>query len=234
VPRSYTPRARAVSAGRTRDRIIDAARRLLPESEAMSVDRIAAEAGVSVQTLYTQFGSKRGLLLAVIDTVQREAGLYADFDRVWQSPDGETALRRMLDATFRVWDGAWPFVAFSERARRTDREIGTYLREVDGYRRSNLVSITERLATEGRLRAGIDATAAADVAFAMTVPAVYEELVQVRGMALRRASTLVIDAACAAVIDPASPVVSDPPADWSAALRPRAALASARDGETAG
>jgi AcrR family transcriptional regulator len=220
MPRVYTPRARAEQSARTRERIIEAARALLPASESLSVDRIAAEAGVSVQTLYTQFGSKRGLLLAVIDTIQRDAGLYADFDRVWASADGETALRRMLDATFRIWDGAWPFVAFSERARRSDREIATYLREVDGYRRSNLLSITERLALERRLVPGLDAARAADLAFALTVPAVYEELVQVRTWTLARATTSVVEAVCRAIVDSATAAVTEPPADWSGAVRP--------------
>lgn len=204
---------------RTRERIIETARRLAPKEGALAVDRIAAEAGVSVQTLYTQFGSKRGLLLAVIDSTQRDVGLYADFDRVWASPDGETALRRMLEATFRLWHGAWDLVGFSEQVRKADPEIGAYLREVDGYRRANLRSITDRLALEGRLRQGLDPSAAADVAFTLTVPRVYEELVRVRGWAPERAGAVAVDAAVAAVVDASTPSVTDPPADWSEVLR---------------
>jgi AcrR family transcriptional regulator len=216
----------------TRDRIIDAARQLLPSGGDMPVDAIAAAAAVSVQTLYDQFGSKRGLLLAVIDTIQRDVGLYADIERVWQSPDGETALRRMLEATLRIWNGAWPFVEFSERARRTDPEIGRHLREVDGYRLANLRSITDRLAAERRLRPGIDAAAAADLAFAMSLPATYEQLVQVRGWTLDRAMAAVTDAVVAAIVDPDRPAMLEPPADWSAALRPAEAMAGGRDPET--
>ncbi len=216
---------------RTRERIIEAARGLLPAGGDMPVDSIASAAGVSVQTLYAQFGSKRGLLLAVIDTIQRDAGLYADFERVWQSPDGETALRRMLEATLRIWDGAWPFVEFSERARRTDPEIRRHLREVDGYRLANLRSITDRLASERRLRTGIDPAAAADVAFAMSLPAAYEQLVRVRGWGIDRAMAAVSDAVVAAIVDPERPAVLEPPADWSAALRPAAAMAAVSDTE---
>ena len=212
---------------RTRGRIIKAARRLLPSAAEMPVDTIAAKAGVSVQTLYTHFGSKRGLLLAVIDAAQRDAGTYADFERVWHSPDGETALRRMIGATVRVWARAWPIVEFSERARRTDPQILRHLREVDGYRLANLRSITDRLAIEERLRPGLDAAAAADLAFAMSLPAIYEQLVRVRGWSELRAASSVTDAVVAAVIDPARPAVGQPPADWSAALRPSDALVSA-------
>lgn len=220
MARTYTARARADATARTRERILETARRLVPESTQLPVDHIAAQAGVSVQTLYTHFGSKRGLLLAVIDSMQREVGLYADFDRVWASPDGETALRRMIEATVRLWHGAWPLVAFSERARRTDAEIGTYLREVDGYRLANLRSITDRLAEERRLRDPLDTAAASELAFALSVPSVYEWLVVVRGWKPSRATSVIVETACTAVIDPSTTPLLDPPPDWSAVLRP--------------
>ena len=209
----------------TRVRILEAARELLPGAADIPVDRIAATAGVSVQTLYSHFGSKRGLLMAVIDAVQREAGLYVDFERIWQSPDGETALRRMLEATFQLWDGAWPLVEFSERARRTDPEILRYMREVDGYRLANLRSISDQIALEARLRTGLDAAAAADLAFSLSTPATYDELVRVRGWSLRRATDAVVESIVAGVIDPTAPASDGPPADWSSVLRPTEAIA---------
>ena len=223
MPRSYTKRSRAESMARTRDRIIEAARRLLPDAADLPVDAIAAAAGVSVQTLYTHFGSKRGLLMAVIDSTQRDAGLYADFDRVWSSPDGETALRRMLEATFRVWRAAWPLVSFSERVRRADPELERYLREVDGYRLANLRSITDQLALEGRLLEDLDAAAAADLAFAMSMPAVYQQLAVVREWPFERMVETVLDAVVAATVDPDAPRPTSP-ADWSGVLRPSATL----------
>lgn len=226
MPREYTPRARARSMARTRARIIETARQLLPDAATVPVDTIAAAAGVSVQTMYTHFGSKRGLLMAVIDAVQRDAGTYADFERVWQSADGETALRRMLEATFRIWDGAWPVVEFAERARRTDPEILRYLREVDGYRRANLRSITDRLATEGRLRHGLDAERAADAVFALSIPPVYEELVRVRGWPLARSTAIMTETVVAAIIDPTTAPVVEPAADWSSVLQAPDAVAS--------
>jgi AcrR family transcriptional regulator len=210
---------------RTHARILDAARQLLPDAASLPVDAIAASAGVSVQTLYTHFGSKRGLLLAVIDAAQRESGLYVDFEHVWRSPDGETALRRMIEATFRIWDRAWAVVEFAERARRVEPEILHYLREVDGYRLANLASITDRLAVEGRLRSGLDARTAAEAAFALSVPSVYEELVKVRQWPLDVASSVAVQAVVSGLVDPATAPVVDPPADWSSALRPQEVMA---------
>jgi AcrR family transcriptional regulator len=204
---------------RTRARIIETARQLLPASADLPVDEIAARAGVSVQTLYTHFGSKRGLLLAVIDTLQRDVGLYSDFDHVWSSHDGETALRRMLEATLRLWHRAWPFVSFTERVRRTDEEIRRHMLDVDGYRRANLVTITERLEQEGRLRTGLDAGSAAQLAFALSLPSVYEELVVLRGWPLERAADKIVTTVTSALVDPSTAAVTGPAADWSSALR---------------
>jgi AcrR family transcriptional regulator len=214
MPRTYRQGRRAEAAAETRRRIIETTRRLLPTRSEMSVDEIAREAGVAVQTLYTHFGSKRGLLLAVIDSVQRDAGLYTGFDRVWASPDGETALRCMIHATFELWDGAWPFVEFTLRARRTDREVGDQLRAVDTMRKTHLWIICRRLAFEGRISSGRAPEWAADVAFTLSTPTVYEEFVRVGGWDLGAASEAASDAVAAVVIEPGTKPVPDPPAEW--------------------
>src|SRR6266852_2203929 len=63
LTRSYTMRARAESATRTRDRILDAVIAL--SEERLSVEIVLADvadrAGVSVQTLLRHFGSRQGL-----------------------------------------------------------------------------------------------------------------------------------------------------------------------------
>jgi AcrR family transcriptional regulator len=186
----------------------------------LSVERIASTAGVSIQTVYAHFGSKRALLMATIDEVQRDAGLYRDLERVWTSPDGETALRRMSEATFALWDRAWPVVSFTLAARRTDPEIRAQMEMVDSYRRANLKSIVERLAAEGRLRIGLGAAAATDLAFAFTTSGVYEVLVRARRWSLRRATERVTDATIAAILDPDRMSQLEGPADWSSVMRP--------------
>lgn len=69
----------------TRDRILDAAERLffVDGIGVTGVDRVAAEAGVAIATLYTHVGSKDGLLAAVLErrlaawTAQWEAAIDA-------------------------------------------------------------------------------------------------------------------------------------------------------------
>jgi len=64
-------------AQQTRGDILRAARRLFAERgyAATSINDIAEEAGVAIQTIYARLGSKRGLLLALIDLIDEEAGV---------------------------------------------------------------------------------------------------------------------------------------------------------------
>jgi AcrR family transcriptional regulator len=72
-PSSAPPRERA-DAARNRLRVLDAAGRLFAEHGVASVtmDDIAAEAGVGKGTLYRRFGDKGGLAFALLDERERE------------------------------------------------------------------------------------------------------------------------------------------------------------------
>ncbi len=201
-------------AATTRQRIIRAVRQMVKRGSDLPVDEVAVRAGVSVQTIYAHFGSKRGLILAAIDDMQREIGLYEELEAVFASPHGEAALRRMVDATFRLWDRGWPLVALTLRARRVDREFGAQMAEIDTMRRTHLWVICRRLDAEGRLRTPGAAEPAADIAFALSTPTIYEELVHVRGWPSDHASATVAGIVVDAIVDPATPAVTDPAPDW--------------------
>ena len=64
-------------AQQTRGDILRAARHLFAERgyAATSINDIAGEASVAVQTIYARLGSKRGMLLALIDQIDEEAGV---------------------------------------------------------------------------------------------------------------------------------------------------------------
>ena len=124
MTRAYNQRLRAAKSAATRTRILSATRDVLPQADQLNVDEIARQAGVSVPTLYSHFGSKGGLLSALVDQISGEAGLYAGFERVWACEDGESALRTMLGTTLAFWHDAWIFIQFGLRVRRTDAELG--------------------------------------------------------------------------------------------------------------
>jgi len=71
------PNRREVAAAETRREILRAARRLFAERgfAGTSVQQIAEEAGVAVQTIYSSVGSKSALVLALADLIDEEAGI---------------------------------------------------------------------------------------------------------------------------------------------------------------
>ena len=64
-------------AQQTRGEILIVARRLFAQRgyAATSINDIAEEADVAVQTIYARLGSKRGMLIALIDLIDQEAGV---------------------------------------------------------------------------------------------------------------------------------------------------------------
>ena len=85
-------------AARNRALLLDAARRLIAErgADAVSMDDIAAAAGVGKGTLFRRFGSRAGLMMVLLDEDERanqEAFLFGP------PPLGRTRRR---------WSGCWP------------------------------------------------------------------------------------------------------------------------------
>ncbi|MGA9343746.1 MAG: helix-turn-helix domain-containing protein, partial [Nocardioidaceae bacterium] len=75
VKRSYRSPRREAQAARTREAIVEVTRRLLAAGglSDVTMDAIAAEAGVSVQTVYATYGSKAAILSALLDRLEAEA-----------------------------------------------------------------------------------------------------------------------------------------------------------------
>jgi AcrR family transcriptional regulator len=215
--RPYVQRRRAEWRAETRARILAAARELMPTAEtSMPVTAIARHAGVAVQTIYDQFGSKGGLLIAVIGDIQDSLGLFKSFGRVFQSPDGEEAMRRMIAATVSFWGEAWPYLEFVLRARRVDPVVTREMEFIDRLRHAHYWAIAKRIEDEGRVRDGRSAEWAADQAFALTVPSVYEELAVLRSRTTAEVIEAVTWAVLGLVLQPGTAPVRSPAPDWRA------------------
>jgi AcrR family transcriptional regulator len=191
------------------------------------VTAIAKHAGVAIQTIYDQFGSKGSLLIAVVNDVQESVGLFAAFQKVFDSPDGETAMRRMIEATMSFWDRAWPYLAFLLRSRRIDPVVSREMDFIDRLRNAHLWAITTRLAQERRLRPSETAGSAADQAFALTTPTVYEELVVRRGASAASAVETATRAVLGAIVEPGTEPAAGSPPDWAGLEAAAAARARA-------
>ena len=88
-PRRYTQSARARAAEATAQRIVDAflARLMKHWFDEITLDRVSADAGVTVQTVVRRFGGKEGLLAEAVKTLSsqinaRRASPAGDIDRL--------------------------------------------------------------------------------------------------------------------------------------------------------
>ncbi|MFL5861878.1 MAG: TetR/AcrR family transcriptional regulator [Solirubrobacteraceae bacterium] len=88
-------------AQQTRGDILRAARRLFADRgyAATSINDIAEQAGVAIQTIYARLGSKRGMLLALIDLIDQEAGVEPLAQEVTSARTPRAALRAGVHVT---------------------------------------------------------------------------------------------------------------------------------------
>src|SRR4051794_24264175 len=103
-PRPYNLGARTVSVAETREKVIGAARQLFAEAgfHRVSLDVIARRADVARATVYHQFGSKLGVLGAVVQDYERRAGLAALAELIETGPV-PTLVRDVVTAGCTYW-----------------------------------------------------------------------------------------------------------------------------------
>src|ERR1700677_2336030 len=103
--RAYSSPAREAAAATKRARVVLVAEQLLRESEnaaALSMETMAAAAGVSRLTIYKQFGSRRGLLEAVFDERATQGGL-SRIPEAMIIGDPRQALNRLVEIFCDFW-----------------------------------------------------------------------------------------------------------------------------------
>src|ERR671921_25016 len=112
--RPYRMVARAVAAAATRERLHESAWRHFAESpfEGVRLADVAADAGVSVQTLLAHFGSKEGLFVAAWGSRMAPEGARRDNAR---PGDVRAAVRVLYDSYDRDGDAVLRLLAQEER-----------------------------------------------------------------------------------------------------------------------
>ncbi|HEY8656780.1 MAG TPA: TetR/AcrR family transcriptional regulator [Candidatus Limnocylindria bacterium] len=176
--RAYNIRLRQEQAQITRNRIIEAARRLLVGGtySAVTMDEIAKEAGVSYQTVYAIFGTKIHLAEAVIS---EGFSHLAEALNLLQAARGSSDPELWLRTVARVWRAIYEPCAdlFRFTQESGDPELQEHYRQVQESRLNRLREVVSVLERSGRLRSGLTAASALDVMWAMTSPDCYTKFV---------------------------------------------------------
>ena len=206
--RRYDASGRRARAQRTREDVIEAARRLFVERGfvATTVNDIAAAAHVSAETIYKGFGSKTALVAAVARalirgdadaTPLRERPVIA---QIRAEPDPRAQLQRYARLLAEVQPRVAPLVAVIREAARSDVALEETLRELEADRLEGMTEFASQLAKAHALRAGVTARTAADVLWTFNSPEIYELLVVRRRWSLARYEKWTADQLAAALL----------------------------------
>lgn len=136
---------------------------------ALSLVDLAREAGVSRQTLYLLFGSRAGLLLAMVEHRDAQSAAVPELARARAA----MAPREAFEPYLRAWFDYLPQIFPVARALAAATEAGdSDARDAWDSRmkllRAGLLQMTRALHDRGALRPGWTAATAADWIFAMT------------------------------------------------------------------
>lgn len=165
----------------TRRRIADAARALFRTRGygATTLQAVADEAGVAVQTVYAVYGSKAGILHELRDTVLRQPAAEALYEEAMEEADPGRKLELFACSIRRRWEFGHDVVAIQLDAGAIDPSVRVEVEQVLGMRRNGIARFARSL--EAELSAGIDTAHATAILDAQTLPEVYAELTDIAG-----------------------------------------------------
>ena len=179
---------RRAQAQATRDRVLDSALSLFTHRGygRTSVAAIASHAGVSDRMIYLTFGSKRGVLSALLEhmaPVPRET-LEADLAAVASDPPRQLELA--VDFIVRYYAGAAPFLSIVIGAAATEPDLQEVYVQGEAFRRAAQEPLIRHWSLHGALAPGRTEAEAADIMWALTSPEVYFKLTSLPGWAADR------------------------------------------------
>lgn len=170
---------RAVS---TREAILDAAARLLTErGTGVRLEDIADAAGVSRQTLYLHFGSRTGLLMAMVQHIDGQGTLPPLVEQVFDAPTALEALDAVATLHAEYHPAIYPIAKAFLGSRYEDEEMRSAWDERMDSRRNLYHQVVQWLDRDGLLTSHWDIETATDVLWSVTSWQVWEQLVLERG-----------------------------------------------------
>jgi AcrR family transcriptional regulator len=177
------PNRREVAAAETRREILRAARRLFAERgfAHASVQQIAEESGVAVQTIYSSVGSKTALLLALNDLIDEEADVAGLAATLLAGTDPPQLIAQAVHLTRQLNERCGDLIRVLLSAEPAEPEAAAAV--ADGMRRHEhgASRLAQRLAALGALQAGTTPERATAVLSMMTSPATWRQLTQNAG-----------------------------------------------------
>jgi TetR/AcrR family transcriptional regulator of autoinduction and epiphytic fitness len=187
--RRYDSTHRQEQARRTRLEVIQAARKLFFEYgySGTSIEAIAQEAGVAVETVYAIFGSKRQILSSLVDysltgddlpvpLLKRE-----EIQETLQESDPQRLLERFARGISIIMGRMAPIFALLNETAGTDSEIASRLDKMLEERLGGMALVVDALVRLDALRQDLSPDQAAETIWALSSAEVFHLLTVVRG-----------------------------------------------------
>ena len=180
---TYQSARRQQQAEATRRDILRAARHLFAERSyaGTSMGDIAREAGVAVQTIYASCGSKRELLVALVDVVDEEADVAALARELAQSDDPHEIVALGARLTRQLHERSGDIVGTLLSASPVEPDVAEAAEEGKRRHREGTARSAAKLEALGALRDGITADEAGALIATLTWYPVYAQLTQEHG-----------------------------------------------------
>ena len=175
--RSYQQKARAESAAETRRRIIDVTRELLAREklESVSLPEIATAAEVARSTVYTIFGSREGLMVAVAEDLLERGG-FVRIGQALRGPDVVRAFEISIDVAMELYSQEEPVSQALLSLSAVDRDASSAAARLNFGRANGMRRLAERMHEQGVLREDVTVDEAADILWVITSFETYAQL----------------------------------------------------------
>lgn len=209
--RTYNSPRREQAAKETREEILDAAE-VLFRTRGFGTTKladVADSAGVSLATVKVVFGTKRGLLEAVVraslldSSDGRPLTDQGDWKAMLAEPDPRRLLARLAALSARLHDGSAELIEAVTKAGSGDPELAEIARRGDERRYADASEVIGALDSRGSLRPGLDPKRATDLLWTLTAPSLYLDLVVDRGWSPEEWSEFVDGTLQSALLPPA-------------------------------
>jgi AcrR family transcriptional regulator len=182
-PGTKRPNRREVAAAETRREILRVARRLFAEGgyANTSVQQIAGESGVAVQTIYSSVGSKAALLLALNDLIDEEAGIGPLAAELGTEKDPARLIGKAVHITRQLNERCGDLIWVLLSAEPAEPDVAVAV--ADGMRRheQGAAFLGRQLDSLGALSVEMTPERAATAFSMMTSPASWRQLTQGSG-----------------------------------------------------
>jgi AcrR family transcriptional regulator len=172
---------------RTRDKILRAAfDRFASDGYAATLDAIAADAGVAMQTVKFVFHTKAALLLEVIGAVATDRKARSTDQQPWfieasSTANGHRALALMVEHGTGIYERLAPLVGTIATAAMVDEHVAERRAATAASRRVGMHRITSHLHERGDLNSRLDVEKATDVVFVLQSPETFHTFIQTCG-----------------------------------------------------